>query len=161
MRAIIPYPLLTVSLVLMWLLLSGFTPGHLVLAVIVAMGANYALRALGEESPRFGRWAAIPELFFIVLYDIIRSNIAVAGILLSLTPRPRTSGFIQMPLRLTHPMGLAVLAVIITSTPGTAWFDYSASRRELIIHVFDLVDEEEWIALIANRYERLLLEIFE
>jgi multicomponent K+:H+ antiporter subunit E len=27
--------------------------------------------------------------------------------------------------------------------------------------VFDLVDEADWIDLIKNRYERLLLEIFE
>ena len=31
----------------------------------------------------------------------------------------------------------------------------------LLIHVLDLVDKDEWVALIKNRYEALLMEIFE
>ena len=30
-----------------------------------------------------------------------------------------------------------------------------------MIHVLDLIDESVWIGTIKNRYERLLLEIFE
>ena len=103
----------------------------------------------------------MPELLGIVLYDIIRSNIAVTSILLSGQKRPRTSGFIVVPLRIRNPSALAILSIVLTSTPGTAWLDYNSARRELLIHVFDLVDEAEWIDLIANRYERLLLEMFE
>jgi multicomponent K+:H+ antiporter subunit E len=66
-----------------------------------------------------------------------------------------------IPLDLRDPTGLAVLAVIITSTPGTAWLDYNSARRTLLLHVFDLVDETAWLNLIKNRYEYLLLEIFE
>lgn len=161
MRTLIPYPLLAAGLAVMWLLLSGFTPGHLVLAVIVSIGATNSLRLLGEASPKIGRWLAIPELFGIVLYDIVRSNLAVASILLSRSGRPSKSGFIVVPLRLRSPSALATLSVIVTSTPGTAWVDYNSARGEVLIHVFDLVDEHEWLDLIANRYERLLMEIFE
>lgn len=159
MRTLLPYPLLVVGLALMWLLLSGFTPGQLVLAVVVSIAASHALKALGEASPHVRRWLAMPELFGIVLYDIVRSNIAVTKILV--TGRQSTAGFVIMPLRVSHPSALAILSIIITSTPGTAWIDYSTVRKELMIHVFDLVDEQEWIELIANRYERLLLEMFE
>jgi multicomponent K+:H+ antiporter subunit E len=159
--AILPYPLLAAGLALMWLLLAGFTPGQLVLAVIVSVASSHALAALGEVSPRIRRWLAIPELFGIVLYDIVRSNVAVASILLSGRRRPRTSGFIVVPIRLRHPSALAILSIVLTSTPGTAWLDYSSTRGELLIHVFDLVDDAQWIDLIANRYEKLLLEIFE
>ena len=34
--------------------------------------------------------------------------------------------------------------MIVTSTPGTAWMDYDAARGRLLLHVFDLVDEDEW-----------------
>jgi multicomponent K+:H+ antiporter subunit E len=159
--AILPYPLLAAGLALMWLLLAGFTPGQLVLAVIVSVASSHALAALGEVSPRIRRWLAIPELFGIVLYDIVRSNVAVASILLSGRRRPRTSGFIVVPIRLRHPSALAILSIVLTSTPGTAWLDYNSTRGELLIHVFDLVDDAQWIDLIANRYEKLLLEIFE
>lgn len=158
---IVPYPLLAVGLAVMWLLLAGFTPGQFVLAVAVAIGATHALSALGETSPGIRRWTAMPELFGIVLYDIVRSNIAVTRILLSGRRAERVSGFIVVPIRLRHPSALAILSIVLTSTPGTAWLDYNSARGELLIHVFDLVDERQWIDLIANRYERLLMEIFE
>ena len=138
---LLPYPLLTAGLALMWLLLTGFTPGQLLLAAIVSVGAGYGLKALGETSPRVRRWLAMPELFGIVCYDIVRSNV--------------------IQLRVSNPSALAILAIVLTSTPGTAWLDYNAARGELLIHVFDLVDEAEWVDIIANRYERLLLEMFE
>lgn len=161
MAMLVPYPLLALGLALMWLLLGGFTPGHLVLAVVVSIASSHALRVLGEASPKVRRWLAMPELFGIVLYDIVRSNIAVARILLSPSARPRTSGFIVVPLRLKHPNALALLSIVLTSTPGTAWVDFNSARGELLLHVFDLVDEEAWKELISHRYERLLLEIFE
>lgn len=161
MKSFLPYPLLAFGLALMWLLLAGFTPGQLVLAVAVSVAACHALKALGETSPRVRRWLTMPELFAIVLYDIVRSNIAVTSILMSPGGRSRNSGFIVVPLRIRHPSALAILSIVLTSTPGTAWLDYNSTRGELLIHVFDLVDEEEWIDLITNRYERLLMEMFE
>jgi multicomponent K+:H+ antiporter subunit E len=158
---LLPYPLLTLGLVLMWLLLAGFTRGQFVIAIGVAVGASHALSALGETQPRIRRWGAIPELLGIVAYDIARSNLAVARILLSGSTRPGRSGFVNMPVRLRSPAGLAILAIVLTATPGTAWLDYNSSRGEILIHVFDLVDEAEWIELIGNRYEKLLMEIFE
>ena len=38
--------------------------------------------------------------------------------------------------------------------------DRSATGR-LLLHVLDLVDEETWVRLIKDRYERRLMEIFE
>ena len=60
-----------------------------------------------------------------------------------------------------NPYGLAWLACIITSTPGTLWVNFDAQKGSLMIHVLDLVDEGEWIRTIKDRYERHLLEIFE
>lgn len=161
MTRFLPYPILTACLAVMWLLLAGFTSGQLVLAVLVAMGSAQALKALGEASPPVKRWILVAKFTGVVLYDIIRSNVAVASIVLSGARRPPKSGFITMPLKLRNPTGLATLAVVLTSTPGTAWLDYNSTRRELLIHVFDLVDEEVWVNQILNRYEKPLLEIFE
>lgn len=161
MKRYIPYPLTTLSLLAMWLLLAGFTLGNLVLGGAVALFSAQALRALGERSPRIGSWGAIPRLIGIVLYDIIRSNIAVTSIILSGSRRTRHSGFVAIPLRMRHPFALAILSIIVTSTPGTAWVDYNSARGELLIHVFDLVEDDDWVKLIRERYEKLLLEIFE
>jgi multicomponent K+:H+ antiporter subunit E len=89
------------------------------------------------------------------------SNIAVARIVLSPATRQRVAGFLSMPLELRHPGGLAVMACIVTATPGTSWARYDAARNTVTIHVLDLVDEEEWIRTFKQRYERRLQEIFE
>lgn len=161
MRKLLPYPLLTASLVLMWLLLTSFSLGQLLVGICVALIASWSMAALRPSKPRLRGWYLLPKLVLIVLYDIIRSNMAVTSLILSGNRRARRSGFIVLQLRLSDPMGLAVLAVIITSTPGTAWFDYNDASKMLAIHVFDLVDEEAWIELIKTRYEHLLMEIFE
>ena len=161
MSRFFPYPLMMASLVAMWLLLTDFTPGQLIVGCAVAMAAAQGLAALHPAKPRLRRWDLLPKLVGIVLYDIIRSNIAVATIILQGERRDRKSGFMTIPLELRDPMGLAVLAVVLTSTPGTAWMDYDSAKGTLLIHVFDMVDEEEWRNLIKDRYEHLLMEIFE
>lgn len=157
----LPYPLLTVSLLLMWLLLNQFSLGHLILGSIIAFGASHAMAALQPAKPRIRRWDKIPQLLWVVFMDICRSNVAVAGIILQGRRRPRNSGFVIIPLELRDRTGLAVLACIVTSTPGTAWLEYHSANGRLLIHVLDLVDEQEWIDTIKQRYERLLMEIFE
>jgi multicomponent K+:H+ antiporter subunit E len=159
MSRILPHPLLAASLVLMWMLLNAFSLGHFLLGIVVALIASRAVAALQIPKPRLRRWQLVPHLVGIVLYDILRSNIAVAGIIL--TGREHVSGFVAIPLDLRDRNGLAVLSCIVTSTPGTAWIEYAADSGILVIHVLDLVSEEEWVDLIKDRYESLLMEIFE
>ena len=85
----------------------------------------------------------------------------LCGACLSIAPLQGAVGPppIVVPLDLRDPTGLAILACIVTSTPGTAWVEYSSTESKLLLHVFDLVDEAYWIDLIKNRYERLLLDI--
>lgn len=161
MNRLFPYPLLIVSIVAMWLALTRFSLGQLLLGTAVALVAAQGLAALHPSKPRLRRWDLVPKLIGIVLLDILRSNIAVARLILSGNRAKRKSGFVAIPLELRDPMGLAVLAVIVTSTPGTAWIDYSDRRGVLLLHIFDLVDESEWVELIKTRYEHLLMEIFE
>jgi multicomponent K+:H+ antiporter subunit E len=72
-----------------------------------------------------------------------------------------TGGLVTIPLELRDPHGLAVLAAIVTSTPGTVWVDLSADGSALTLHVLDLIDPGEVIDLIKGRYERRLMRIFE
>ena len=94
----------------------------------------------------------------IVVGDIIRSNFAVARIILY--NKKRVAGFVKVPLDLRNINGLAILACIITATPGTIWVQFNRVDGVLLVHVLDLVDEDEWVRLIKNRYESLLMEIF-
>ena len=79
--------------------------------------------------------------------------------MLGLAATQRRSGYVEIPLELRNAYGLAVLACIITSTPGTLWVDFDPASGKLTIHVLDLIDESAWVQTIKGRYERLLLEI--
>jgi multicomponent K+:H+ antiporter subunit E len=68
---------------------------------------------------------------------------------------------VKIPLALKDPHGLAVLAAVVTSTPGTVWVGHDAEANVLTLHVLDLIDEATWVAFIKEPYERLLQEIFE
>jgi multicomponent K+:H+ antiporter subunit E len=161
MSRVLPYPLFTAALVLMWMLLNSFSLGQFLLGTAIAVAASRAMAALQPPKSRLRGWQLIPKLAAIVSLDILRSNVAVVGIVLQGGRRHRTSGFVAIPLELRDRTGLAVLACIITSTPGTAWIDYAPDSGVLLIHVLDLVDGKEWVDLIKSRYEALLVEIFE
>lgn len=158
---ILPYPLLTISLVIFWVTINSFSTGHLLLGIAVAMVASWAMASLRPPKPRICNWHLLVKLIIIVLYDIIRSNIAVAFIILFKRDRKVPSGFLTIPLDLRDPMGLAVLAVVLTATPGSAWLEYNSSQGTLLIHVLDEVSQAHWQNLIKSRYEKLLMEIFE
>lgn len=160
MKRLVPFPLLTLGLLGMWILLTGFSPGHVLLGAVVALVASRSMLALKAEPPRVRIGRAMLKLAGIVLADIVRSNIAVARIIL-FNPPDRHSDFIEMPTDLRSPYALATLALIITATPGSLWVQHDANRHVILIHILDFVDEAAWIKLIRERYERLLMEIFE
>jgi multicomponent K+:H+ antiporter subunit E len=161
MKRLVPFPLASTGLVALWLLLNQtFSPGHLLLGGVVALVGGWLLAALELPETRLRRLSPIVRLSGFVAADIVRSNIAVALIVLGIKERDRTSGFVHIPLDLRQPYGLAILACIITSTPGTLWVSFDEATGSLTIHVLDLIDERDWIRTIKGRYERLLLEIY-
>ena len=161
-RRILPFPLLFLSLLAMWLLLQqSVSPGHIVLGSLVAFGATWAMVALEPEPARLRRPAAMARLAGRVAIDVFRSNLAVGTIILRGGRRSTHAGFMTVELDLRSHYGLAVLAIILTCTPGTLWVNHDPSRGTLLLHVLDLVDEQTWVDLIKRRYERLLMEIFE
>lgn len=156
----LPYPVLSLSLLVMWLLLNGFTLGHLILGIFVAVFASWAMASLRPQKPRLVKWYLLPKLFLVVLYDIAKSNIAVAGIIIRSDSRQHDPGFLTIHLEMRSPFALAVLAVILTSTPGSAWLEYDSNENSVLLHVLDLQNETVWRDTIKNRYEKLLMEIF-
>ena len=160
-RRWLPYPILSVLLLLIWLLLNqSLAPGTILLGALLGIALARVFGLLHPPKAHLRSYPLLGLLFVRVVGDIFRSNIAVARIVLR-RERRMHSGFVAIPLALTDRHGLAVLACIITSTPGTIWVSYDSTANILLIHVLDLVDEQDWIDTIKQRYERLLLEIFE
>lgn len=155
-------PLLTVVMLVTWLLLNGtLAPGQVLLGAAIALALVLAASRWRPVHPRLRSLRPALPLLLHVLADVLRSNVAVARIVLGLAGgRTVHSGFIDVPLELRDPHGLAILAAIVTSTPGTAWAGVSADGSRLRLHVLDLRDEAGWVRTIKERYERPLLEIF-
>ena len=158
----LPFPSLSACLLGMWLLLNQtFSAGHILLGSLLALFGGRLLTALQPATGTVRNPRAIVTLALMVLIDIIRSNIAVARIIVGSQPRNVVSGFLHIPIEMRSRYGLAALACIITATPGTLWVQFNPGKGVLMIHVLDLIDESVWIETIKGRYERLLLEIFE
>ena len=153
---------LFLALLALWLILNeSFAAGHVLLGAVLALGGVAVYSRLEPAANRVrNRPLAALQLLALVFADIVRSNVAVARIVLGLGAGQRNAGFLALPLELRHPGGLAVVACIITATPGTIWMSYEPRERILLIHVFDLIDETEWIRTITDRYARPLQEIF-
>jgi multicomponent K+:H+ antiporter subunit E len=166
-RRLLPYPALALALAAMWLLMNeSIGAGALLLAVVAGLVGGWLLRPLGlartrPAAPRLGRLLATMRLLRVVTVEIVRSNNAVARLILGLGDHRRTSGFVRIPLDMRSPYGLATLACIITATPGTVWVEFDSTDNTMLLHVLDLVDEAQWLRIIKDRYERPLMEIFE
>ena len=163
-RAVLPHPILSLALFGASVLLSGSAaPPALALALLMALAAPHIMRVLEVEPVRVRKPLTLLSFALVVARDIIRSNWEVALVVLGLNASrdSRVSGFVHIPLEMRDRYGLAVLAVIITSTPGTIWVEYEDATGVLLLHILDLRDEDDWDDRIKNRYERRLMEIFE
>ena len=161
MRRLLPFPLLSLSLFVMWLLLNGISAADLLGGMAVSIAGPLAMVALELPRTQLRRPLIVLKLFGLVVADIVRSNNAVAMIIWSPRMRGQASGFVDIPLTLRSPYGLTALALLITATPGTLWSQYDPKTGVMRLHVLDLIDEEAWRNRIKSRYESLLLEIFE
>lgn len=163
MSRLLPHPVLSAVLFGGWLFLAGFTAGHAVLALAVALALPWLARRFVEEPlghVRGWRGAAVAARFtLLVTWDIVLANVAVARLVLGSPGRLRPV-FVEVPLELEQPLAIALLASIITMTPGTVSSDLSDDRKRLRVHVLHTGEPEAIVAQIKARYERPLKEIF-
>ncbi|MFP5418229.1 MAG: Na+/H+ antiporter subunit E [Gammaproteobacteria bacterium] len=156
------FPVLPAFLLAMWLLLNdSMSSGHIALGLVFALLISAAIVKLRPLPAWPRRLQVAIALVARVLVDIVRSNLAVGRIILGASRRQPTIGFMKIPLDMRDPHGLAMLAVIITGTPGTVWAGHDPESNVLTLHVLDLQDEAAWTRTIKHRYERPLMEIFE
>ena len=156
-------PVLVLGLTALWLLLQQtLAPGQILLGAALAVALAWASSTLRPLRGKLRRLDLAALLVLVVFKEIVQSNIDVARVVLKLTwNREVRSGFVQIPLELRDPHGLAALATIITSTPGTVWAGLSPEGDTLTLHILDIRDEQESIRYIKDRFERPLMRIFE
>ena len=162
MKKILPAPLVSFGLFVVWLLLNrSLSPGHLLLALLLALGLPVLFKELRPQKVRVRHLGTVLRLCWTVVVDTTQSNIAVLRFLLLPRTRRHSADFVKIPLELRDPNGLAVLAMIVCITPGTVWAELSRDRSMLILHVLEVHDREAIVQHVQTRYERPLMEIFE
>jgi multicomponent K+:H+ antiporter subunit E len=162
LKRLVPAPVLSLALLGLWLLLNrSLSAGHVVLGTVLALAIPLLTAGLRPRAVRMRKPGAVLRLALAVVADTTRSNLAVARLLLAPGRRKHPPGFVHIPLDVRDPNALAVLAMIVCITPGTAWAEISLDRSMLMLHVLELDDPATVIAEVKRRYEAPLMEIFE
>lgn len=162
MKRLLPAPLLTLALIVMWLVLNrSVSLGQILLAVLFGVAAPALLAPLRPLRPRIRHPWVLLRLIFRVGADVIHSSLDVFWTLAQSRVRPLNSRFVVVPLDLRDPNALASLAIITTVVPGTVWCELARDSSALLLHVWNVPDVDEFIDHYKHTYERPLMEIFE
>ena len=162
MKRWLPSPLLSLALWAMWLLLNDtLAPVHVLFGLLVGWLVPLLVAPLRPAGPRVKRPLMLARLILVVGRDVVLSALDVGSGVLRSRRRPPRGTFVTVPLDLNDGHALAALAIITTVVPGTVWSELAADHSAVMLHVFDLADEAEFIAMYKSRYEAPLKEIFE
>lgn len=98
-------------------------------------------------------WLALGWLF---LRELL---VSVKDVVLTILQprRARRSGIVAIPLDVRSDAGIALLANMITLTPGTTSLHVSNDRKLLYVHVMNLSDES--VGQIKTGFERRVREV--
>ena len=159
---ILPRPILSAVLALLWVLLANeVSVGSVALGVVLGVVIAWCSAPFWPVRPVVRSKRAVLPYLGIVMKDILVSNIDVAKLVLFRRGDTMRSQFVTVPLDIRSPEAIAVLAGTITLTPGTLTADVSADGRSLLVHCLETDDPAGVVASIKERYESRLKEIFE
>ncbi|WP_180043888.1 MULTISPECIES: Na+/H+ antiporter subunit E [unclassified Acinetobacter] len=156
---LLPHPFVSVLVALSWLMLAhSVSAGNLLMALVLALLIPKLIQPFIARTPDIN-WTAAIRLFFVVVWDIMICNIRVAKLVLGPTDRMQPKWF-RVPLETQHEQVNSILAMIITTTPGTVTAGIDQDRGDILVHALNTADESVDIQDIKNRYEKPLIEIF-
>lgn len=156
----LPHPVLSLLLALAWLLLQrSLALPQLITAGALALGLPLLLHGLLPPATKLARPGRLPGFVVLVLWDIVVANLTVARIVLTPGSNPQPA-WVTVPLDLTQPNAIVLLATIITTTPGTVSCIVDDEQRQILVHALDCSDPAALALQIKQRYEAPLKEIF-
>jgi multisubunit Na+/H+ antiporter MnhE subunit len=162
-----PVPLLFVAgLAILWLLLVGQVDrGQVTLGVVVGIlfvlvtGAGRGRGVPIRQLPRRLGYLSY-FLLFLLPYQVMRSNFAVAASILRPTVKLR-SGIIRLPLgQQVSRTTVALEEHALTLTPGAVVVDYSADEHTAYVHVMDVPSARRDRDGLWRTYRIILDEVF-
>ena len=157
----LPHPWLSLFMLLIWLLLvNDLSFASLLGGVLLGWLIPLATHRFWPDPPRLSHPLTLLRFALRVLGDIVQANFQMARLILGRSADLQPA-FIEYPLDVRHDFTIGLLASTISLTPGTVSADIDRERHLLLIHAFNVVDEQALIETIKTRYERPLQEVFE
>lgn len=155
----IPHPFVSVLVALSWLMLNHSVElFDIVVALLLGLIIPKLIQPFIVQTPNIN-WRMAIKLFFIVLWDIVVSNVRVAKQVLGPTQNLHPKWY-RVPLDTDHEHVNALLAMIITTTPGTVSAGIDQERGDILVHALSSDDPDAEILDIKARYEAPLIVIF-
>jgi multicomponent K+:H+ antiporter subunit E len=154
-----PHPLVSILCGLSWIMLAhSLDASTLLMALLLGFIIPKILSPFIDRTPNIN-WKEATKLFFVVIWDIILCNINVAKLVLGPTKNLHPKWF-RVPLDSEHEEVNSILAMIITTTPGTVTAGIDQDRGDILVHALNTDDIENEIQTIKTRYEQPLMRIF-
>jgi multicomponent Na+:H+ antiporter subunit E len=143
-----------------WALLTGdFNLENLAAGFVIGFLLLLLLRRAVGQTGYFPKVRNAIAFGFHFVWDLLMANLSVARTVL-LEPRDKINpAFLAIPLEAKTDAEIAVLANLITLTPGTLSLDVSTDRSVLYIHTLDVEDVDALRVEIKKSLERGLLEV--
>ena len=161
MRKLFPHPVLTVTLIFVWMLLANrLAVGSLVMAIILGTAIPLITASYWPGRPRLKHPFGLISYTSLVAWDVIIASFQVAKIIVFMPRDQIQSCFIPVPIDLTTPEAITLLAGTITMTPGTLTADISSDGTVLLVHSLHAPDPDAIKDEIKSRYETRLKRIF-
>lgn len=147
-------------LAIVWVAITGSTSFvNLVFGFVLAAIALAIVRSSYGGVLYLGRIRRILVLLLVFVGELAKSVWAVAVTVMS--PRMDVKpGIFAFPLTVDRDFEIALLANLITLTPGTLSVDVSDDRKTLYVHALDCSDPEAIRRSIADSFERRIMEAF-
>ncbi len=159
-KFLLPHPLLSVSLLLLWLLLNNSAaPGHVLLGTLLSVLIPLFMRRFWPKRAHLTRPLSALRFARRVLWDIIVANFAVSRVVLGPSSAVRPV-FVRIPLDVEGEFAITILLMVISLTPGTLTADLDEQRRYLLVHALSEDDPDALVRHIKNRYEAAIKEVF-
>ena len=153
-------PLLSnILLTALWVASTGvFTYSNSALGFLVGYLVLLWMKPMFGETTYFRKVPLAVWVAVLVLWEVVKSNLRVAWDVV--TPRTlRRPGIVAVPLSARTDLEIAVVANLITLTPGSLCLDVSEDRRTMYVHAMFVDSPDQVRNEIKKRFERWVLAL--
>jgi multicomponent Na+:H+ antiporter subunit E len=144
------------GLALLWIGLYGeFTPANVAGGILVALVVWFVTRGTTGGRVRL-RPLGMVVLVAFMFVNLVRSSVRVLVAVWFPTPERTRAHVVSATLQSGSPTVAAVVANLITVTPGTMTIEVADDAREIQVHVLGTVSDEQFAASVVVLERRVV-----